>query len=127
MLENGIDLDKEIQHFISFHIKSVAELEALLVLYRFKPQAWTTDQLSQELRSNSTYAHNLLQQLVRTGLAVQTSGSQYALNPDLEVELKMIEELDRRYQTRRLSLIAMIYESPTDKIKTFADAFKIRK
>jgi len=128
MMEIEPNLDSEIQHFISFHIKSVAELETLLLLFRNPSRTWSAEQLSQELRSNPSYAETLLQQLARTGLVEKQSENQtYILKKELEHEMELIRQIEVRYQKRRFSLINLIYEAPTEKIKTFADAFKLRK
>lgn len=128
MMEVEPNLDSEIQHFISFHIKSVAELETLLLLYRNPSKAWAAEEISRELRSNPSYAESLLQQLARTGLVEKRAGTQtYILKSDLDHEMNLISQIEARYKTRRFSMINLIYESPTEKIKTFADAFKLRK
>lgn len=121
------NLETEIQHFISFHIKSVAELDALLLLYHQPGRQWNAEDLSKELRSNPSHAESLLQQFYRTGLVEKKTDTEYSLKSDLEYEMKIIGQIVHKYQTRRYSLINMIYQSPTEKIKTFADAFKLRK
>ncbi|MEZ0393331.1 MAG: hypothetical protein ACAH59_14020 [Pseudobdellovibrionaceae bacterium] len=127
MEKKTVDLQDEVKQFIFVHIKSVAELEVLLFIFRQPTKRWTSRFLSQELRSNPSYAESLLQQLAKTGLLEKTESSkEYCFNTSLDSEIRIIQEIERLYQTRRLSLINLIYESPTDKIRTFADAFKIR-
>ncbi|MGE0634272.1 MAG: hypothetical protein AB7O96_17790 [Pseudobdellovibrionaceae bacterium] len=123
-------LPEALRHFIEIHIKSVASLEALLLLRASPSRQWTPEELSQEMRSNPFHAASLLDELASKGLLlVQKNPDKkvYSLennNPEL---LSRVEQLHEAYLHRRLSVINQIYFQPVDKLRSLADAFKIRK
>jgi hypothetical protein len=123
----GEEPGDEVSKFIFDRIKSVAELEALLFLFRQNERDLTAVELSRELRTNPVYAEDLLQRFSKLKLVLfDKATKKYKFNPDLGDENKVIQKIEELYKTRRLYLINLIYQAPTEKIKTFADAFKIR-
>jgi DNA-binding IscR family transcriptional regulator len=129
-MPDSSELAPEIRKFIDQFIKSIAELEVLLFLNRNKAQAWTANEMSQEMRSNLNYAETILRELQQTGLLQeeQKSGAgAYRLSTNRIEELKILSDLDTAYQSRRISVINQIYQSSNEKLRGFAEAFKIRK
>lgn len=121
---NGIS--RALRDFITNKISSLAELEALLLLFRNEKQTWTASSLSREMRSNPDYAESLLEKLRNSGL-VQRNDDQFGLSSISDEQRQLLEELSEAYQSKRHSIIDLVYQVPTEKLRDIADAFKIRK
>lgn len=121
---NGIS--RALRDFITNKISSLAELEALLLLFRNEKQTWTASSLSREMRSNPDYAESLLEKLRNSGL-VQRNNDQFGLSSISDEQRQLLEELSEAYQSKRHSIIDLVYQVPTEKLRDIADAFKIRK
>lgn len=106
-------------------IESVGQLEVLLLLSRASGPL-TADAVARELRIDPAGAEQQLQQLVRRGLvAGSQSGFVYApATPELAAAMA---DLARLYADRRVTVISLIYSKPPDALRSFADAFRIRK
>jgi hypothetical protein len=115
-----------VDNFILNYIDSVAELEILALLKNFPELIWTSASISLELRSSDLGASRNLQQLVRKGLISQDI-EHFFYAPNTEELLSALDLTLLAYQDRRVSVITAIYSKPAQRIKIFADAFKIGK
>jgi hypothetical protein len=63
------------------------------------------------------------------GLASVAEGSpaQFRYEPRSADLADAVQALARAYADRRVTVIGLIFAKPTDKIRSFADAFRIRK
>ena len=121
------DLPSHIKAFIAEHIRTVVELESLLLLQRDPHQHWCAEELGRELRIDEQFALQEIADLIQRGLArcEEPGGCRYApRTPELD---QAVQELARMYNERRVSVIQAIYSKPTDPIQSFADAFRFRK
>lgn len=118
----------EFRDFVAKHIDSVGTLEVLLFFQAHSDTSWSAENLSRELRSNSSHVSQQLEKLAKSGLLKNIDKENYiffAEDPRLNSFVKALAEM---YATKRVSLITMIYETKNqDGIRLFADAFKIRK
>lgn len=124
------DFSTDIQQFIATNIKSVAELEAVLLLRDAPDRYWTAADVAQALYSSPEIAATQLLDLSRLGLLAMSQEGDMALFRYLparpEIEERMAA-LARLYKQRPVSVITEIYAQPTDTVRTFADAFRLRK
>jgi hypothetical protein len=126
----GIDEIPERQkRFLSRYIDTVGKLEILLLLFETKPKDWTPLAVSEKLHCGLQSAKTQLKALAQSQLLTfsENNEPQYhfqTFSPDLHSDVQAIAKL---YHERRTSVIEFIYASPVEKIKTFANAFKIRK
>ena len=123
------DLPSPIKAFLAEHIRSVVELEALLLLQRDPQRNWTAEELGKELRIDEQWAAMEIADLSQRGLVACIEGAstscRYApRTPEIE---QAVQELARIYAERRVSVIQAIYAKPADPIQSFADAFRFRK
>lgn len=125
---SGGDLPAPIRAFIAENIRTVVELEALLLMHANADREWSAQELGRELRIDEQFARQELLDLMQRGLAacaVQASGCHYApRTPELN---QTVNELAEIYAQRRVSVIQTIYARPSDPIQSFADAFRFRK
>jgi hypothetical protein len=103
----------------------VGQLELLLVFFNNKNRSWTVPQLSQELRSHDTIVKIHTQKLIAHGFVKEVDGK-FTYAPAVDLNHK-VEQLCESYKDMSVAVIAFIYEKPTDKLKGFADAFKLKK
>lgn len=117
--------------FVKRHIDSVEMLEVLFLVFRNPERGWTTDSISQEIRTSRSSIQNRLASLVSSGLLVSIPTSDGALikfQPVTQELHDQVVKLEQNYKIRRMSVIDAIYAPPAEeKMLNFLDAFKIRK
>lgn len=116
----------DVKELLTSHIDSVGQLEVLLAFFNNKDRAWTPLSLSQELRSHETITRQQMAKLSDAGFIKLNSANEYVYSPTETLNAR-VELLSRMYREMSVAVIAFIYEKPTDKLKGFADAFKLKK
>lgn len=106
----------------------IARLETaeLLLLLQSSGRRWTVQQLKGEMRSSSMSVGLGLEALCARGL-VAKDGEAYLFQPKNPVLEKMTLDLATCYRERRAAVIELIYARPNDAVRSFADAFRIKK
>ena len=120
-------LPLDIKQFLIDNIDSIAHLEVLLKLFSDPTESWNAENLSKEMRSNITAATIQLESLQRKGLIKSNDGKFYRYESTNAELNKKIEDLVNVYHDKPVAVVSCIYERPTDKLKGFADAFKLKK
>jgi hypothetical protein len=115
----------ELREFIVRYIDSVAQLEALLLLYWEPENNWTPTKLSKRLYISDAESLVILSRLAAEGLAVESEG-QYSLGPRQPEQEQIIASLANLYSTRLIPITNLIHLKPA-RIREFSDAFKLRK
>ena len=123
------DLPANVRALIASHINSVVQLELLLLLHAEPGRERTAADISKELRIDATWVMAQLRELSAAGLLSATEGPSpafryWASRPDLH---DAVEGLAEAYATRRVTVISMIFSKPVDPIRSFTDAFKLRR
>jgi hypothetical protein len=119
----------DIKQFISANIKSVADLEVMLLLREHRDRAWTAAEVSQKLATSKEMATIQLHRLCERDLLILSGAPPHELfqfQPAGNLEAK-VESLACLYRERRVSVITAIYTDPVDNVRTFADSFRLRK
>ncbi len=120
-------LPLDIKSFLIESIDSVAHLEVLLMLFADPNKEWTPEAVSKESRSNMTAATLQLESLVRNGLFKHTDSKKYKFQPINPEMHDLVKRLVGFYHDSPVAVVSCIYEKPVDKLKGFADAFKLKK
>jgi hypothetical protein len=122
-------LPEEVRRFIAHHIESVEQLEILLLLYKRPGQAWSSEAVSQELRIDAKSAGERLEDMAHDGLLRRQGRSpcEYQYGPENSKLEDAVRGLAAGYAERRVTVINLIFSKPIDRIRTFADAFRLRK
>jgi len=120
------DIPADVKDFIGNHIHSVAQLEILLMLRSEPERSWTSVEINKSLYLNSDMLTQLLTDIVQRGFAAQAECC-FRYQPANDTDRQLIERLAQVYQERRVAVIAEIFSKPTDFIKAFANAFRLRK
>lgn len=127
MTDSGIPPD--VKQFIADHIDSVLQLEILLLLLDHAEKEFSVDDVVTELRVDVGFVREQLDNLCARGMIACTgqSSSTYRYNPRSAEMRQAIEGLRTAYADRRVSVISLIFAKPVDKLRSFADAFRLRK
>ncbi len=117
-----------VQRFIATHIDSIEKLEVLLLLRAHAEREWTARDVSQELRIAEPSAIARLADLASRRLVMQTgNGGGYRYGPASAEDAQDIADLQATYSTRRVSVISFIFSKPLEKVRGFADAFRLKR
>lgn len=122
-------ISPEVRAFIAGQIDSVVQLEMLLLLHADPQQAWSPDDLAKELRIEPHWSAAQLTTLAQRGLlgVVDAAGSTYRYGPNTAELAQTVDGLAKAYADRRVTVISLIYSKPVDTLRSFADAFRLRK
>ncbi|MBW3541352.1 MAG: hypothetical protein KY476_13880 [Planctomycetes bacterium] len=123
------EFSDDVKQFLSEHISSVAQLEVLLLLRAQREREWTASEVSKALYTTPDMAAEQLAELAGRGLLARGDGAEtkyryWPASPELDAQAGL---LDTAYKERRVAVITAIYSQPLDKVRTFADAFRLRK
>ena len=122
-------LPPRVQRFLETHIESIEKLEVLLLLRNQPSRAWSAASVAQELRIMEASATGRLEDLCARSLVACEGGTPptYRFAPRLSEDSQAVTELASTYEQRRVSVISFIFSRPTDRLKSFADAFRLKK
>jgi hypothetical protein len=122
------EIPAQLKLFLEERIHSVAQLELLLLLRGDPAKAWTLDEASRALAVPAEMAASQLGELQVAGLlSAAASPPTFRYQPRSGELDQLVASLAQLYQERRVSVITLIYSKPVDKVRTFADAFRLRK
>jgi hypothetical protein len=124
-------ISARVQQFIADHVDSVMQLEVLLLLAGQPGKVWTAPELAAQLRIDPAWVETQLRTMAAGGLVVAGEGggqaAQFRFGPRTPELNAAVDELAHAYADRRVTVIGLIFAKPLDKIRSFADAFRIRK
>jgi hypothetical protein len=123
-------IPQHVAEFLDQHVNSIVQVEVLLLLQRSPDVSFTAATVGKELRIDAAWAAAELAYLAGHGLLVSTNDPgepSFRYQPATDALRAAVEGLSRAYTQRRVSVITRIFSKPSDKIRTFADAFRIRK
>jgi hypothetical protein len=124
---SGSGLPARVETFIARNIDSIEKLEVLLLLRSRAPAAFSAARVAAELRIAEGSARARLQDLSARGLARPTGSIPdyvYPTGGDPEQDADVAAVADA-YAQRRVSVISFIFSNPQDKLRGFADAFRL--
>lgn len=124
---NGIErIPDDVLGFLDTYIRSVDQLEILLLLHTRSDRVWSARAVSDELRSNEDGAALRLEDLARHGLVAVAYENgrafRYQLTGDRHA---LVARVAFTYQDFRLRMIERIFTKP-DGLREFASAFRLR-
>lgn len=120
-------MDKNIAEFVQYSFGSVWSLELLLVLYRHSDRSWPPDQLIAELRSSHVVVQQGINNLLASGLIVIETDGSVRYRPASQPQDELVKRLEQAYLVKPAVIRRLIIQSPAEKLKTFANAFRVVK
>ena len=112
--------------FLRESIRSVWNVELLLVLARNPGRAWMPDDLVREMRASDHVVRDGLKLLQVAGLIGAVSPSTFSYLPASDDLRRLVEELEWQYRERPQTVTRAIF-APRDKLRTLAEAFRLKK
>lgn len=110
-------------------LPSIAHVEALILLFKTDPQAWSVPDAARELKLNPLLAAAALTDLTSSKL-LRVSGTDedphYAFGADASDRTATAALLEA-YNRKPVTLINALYKRQAPAAQAFADAFRLRK
>jgi hypothetical protein len=121
-------LPEDVIKFIADSIDSVEQLRVLLLLYNSPERAWTTAEISEELRSVESSISKRLEGLYdRHVLSLDPKApTRHRFNPTSAHVGDIVRRLNDINRVRPYQVIDAIYAAPPRSLTALADAFKFR-
>jgi hypothetical protein len=118
-----------VRSFVAQHIDSAELLETLLLVHSDPAREWSPESVAQSIYTVPAGATRRLEQLVEMGLATSTGTADpaYRYAPARPALAAQVDALAQAYRAGRVAVINLIYNKPPDPLRSFADAFKLRK
>ncbi len=101
----------------------------LLLLAAGTIREYTAEEVSRTLCTSLESAAARLRELHRSKLLAKVETAQavkYRFDPAAP-GANVVADLEKVYKSRRVSVISFIYSNPTDPLRAFSDAFRLRK
>ena len=120
------ELPLSIREFLSRYVRSIEQLEILLLLGRAPTTTWSLEKVYDVILSTRQSVERWLEELTRNGLLekLPDPGAGYRCCADKNV-VSQVAELAELYRTTPVRVIEAIYKPKADAAQSFADAFKI--
>ncbi len=120
-------LPPNVDRFLRDAVRSVWELELLLLFHGQRTRLWTSDELVRDLRASVLIVGDSLDALQKAGLVSKNASDQYQywpVSPELD---HLVDDVAAAYASSPVAVTEAILSAPSSSIRIFADAFKIKK
>ena len=124
------DFPEELRAFIDETIPSLDAAEMLVLLALHPEQRYSVGSVVESMRPTSVSeaaAKAYLQHFHERSLVVERDGDSYQYAPARPELDALVRALTRVYNERPVTLVRVIYASKDEKIRSFADAFRLKK
>ena len=122
------EIPRHVRDFIARNLTAVEELDVLLLLRAVPDKDWTLEDVRRALTTSVESAELRAEHLVRAGLVRRSEeGSSYRYAPRDSETARTIDDLAEAYAKRRVSVIGLIFAGPSDSVRSFSDAFRLRE
>lgn len=118
-------IGNQLLEFTRVSIRSVWNIELLVHLRRFPERAWAVDELVRELRASTRIVIDGLRTLETAGLVAAEEGDKRRYAPASAELDRLARDLDKLYRERPGTVTEALFASSTDKLRSFADAFRL--
>ncbi|HUJ45668.1 MAG TPA: hypothetical protein VLV55_00945 [Rhizomicrobium sp.] len=119
--------DADILAFVGATVKSVWALELLLLVRRERGRAWRMPELVRELRASTLVVAEALQSLKSAGLVATDDAGQVCYRPATEQLDSFVERAQSLYASKPVAVINAIATAPSEKLRIFAEAFRLKE
>ncbi|HEY4112796.1 MAG TPA: hypothetical protein VGM17_01935 [Rhizomicrobium sp.] len=118
--------DADILAFVGATVKSVWALELLLLMRHERCRAWHVPQLVRELRASTLVVAEALKGLQSTGLVATDETGEWCYRPASEQLDAFVEGAESLYAAKPVAVINAIATAPSEKLRIFAEAFRLK-
>lgn len=120
----------EVRQFVESHIRSLDQLEVLLLVSALPDREWSVDDVYNVVRSSPAVVAERLASFEKAGIFVRSQDPPvYQYRPRNEELARVISSLSGIYKMSRHRIVELIYapSRTDDPITSFTDAFRFRK
>jgi hypothetical protein len=123
------EIGAEVRQFVAEYIHAPEQLDILLLLHGHPDRQMTAAEISRAVFTVPAAATMRLEGMVASGLLVSGGGAdpRYGFNPSSPGLRARVDELATAYRANRVAVIGLVFQRPPDPLKSFSDAFRIRK
>ena len=121
------DFSDDFCRFLQASLPSVEAAELLLLLAGDPAAAWRPKEAAERTAMSEAAAAKILQAFHANGLAMAGVDQAYQYRPSTAASQAHVDKLAKAYAERPVTLIRIIYALRDSKIRSFAEAFKMRK
>ena len=124
------DFPEALRAFIREMIPSVDAAELLVLLASNRDRAYTVDEAVQAMHPTAVTAPAARRYLLHfqaQGVVVAHEGAAYQYAPGSDELDAAVAALTRVFNERPVTLVRLIYAPKDEKIRSFADAFRLKK
>jgi hypothetical protein len=118
---------EELERFIKEQIRSLEQLEILLLLSSAPDKKWTEQAVYEVIKSSRSSVAARLNELVSQKLLSTETAAVFTFSPESETVKRLVQELAVAYKQRPVRVVELLYSRPPDAVQEFAKAFKLRK
>jgi hypothetical protein len=124
-----VHIPEEVRRLVAERISTAEMLEIVLLLAGSPERAWTADEISRQVFTVPAAAIASLEGLVERGLAASDSASNpaYRYTPATEELRRQVAALAEAYRASRVAVIQLVFARPADPLRSFANAFRMRR
>ena len=119
--------EEAVLSFVRSLIKSAWTLELLLLLHRDREREWELESLVRELRGSVALVTESLKALGNAGLILLTENETYLYKPRSPELEDLVSALVELHALKPITVLRTIFTSPSDKIRSFSDAFLLKR
>lgn len=122
-------LPPAVSQLLARYIRSVEQLEVLLLLHGQPHRSWSAADAYAVIRSSEGSIASRLDTFTKEGFLAQEKGPPptYRYAPQTTDLRSAVDETAAAYKTWRIRVVEAIFAPPSDPVQSFADAFKLRK
>jgi hypothetical protein len=119
-----VEPEDDIVAFVQGAVSSVCALELLLLLRGERQRSLTLDQVVRELRSSELAVTQALDHLMGSGLIEKAEAGYRYQQSSAQLDA-VCDRLGSLYTRKPVKIINAILKAPDEKLRTFANAFRI--
>ncbi len=118
-----------IRAFVDQNIDSAELLETLLLVHSGGERQWTPEEVARTIYTVPAGATRRLEQLVEMRLLSSSGGANpaYRFAPATASLRSQVDDLAAAYRANRVGVIKLVYTRSEDPLRSFSDAFRLRK
>lgn len=120
-------IPQEALKLIARHIHSVEQLEILLLLRKTPEKPLSVQEVFRVIQSSEPSVAASLAYFTTEGFLKQQGEGTYRFAPGSPEMEQACTFLAEAYHERRVAVIEAIYSRPSDPVRNFADAFRLRR
>ena len=122
------DISSEVIQFVAQFIRSLDQLETLLLVSALPDREWSVAAVDSVIRSNPESVSLWLEGFVQSGILSRSRETGlFRYQPSTAELARAVAALGATYKMSRHKIVELIYAGQPSAIKSFAEAFRFRK